>query len=601
MPLAISAAASVFPFPGEEIMSKKQRTGQRPDGWKALFRTIKNLKLPWIWIIVGLSLNLYLNDLMLKIPDMTSDLLSGQLTGSAMTSAVMYYVIFGILSCVMVAGQVQAQTYGIKRARNAIWKKMLGMKMEYFDRNDPSDLMSTIINDTGTAINDFINILIYLIPDIYYVVRALFRINQYHWILTVSCFAMIPLKYLYALFMGKQFQKHTAKLYVKIGELTGFLADRINHLPLIKTYTNETKEGENGEEAAGKILKANMKLVQLDNIANGIVSVIDILQKFVVVVVAVILLQKKEIDMAMWIAFFLFAQNLFPTMDNIFDIWTKIKGMHGSFHRIIEVMDGESEESSAAESFPETGDIKFENVTFTYPGTDAPALKNVSFTVPRGSCVAIVGLCGSGKTTSVSMLERFYTPDGGRILIGDTDIKDIPLTDFRKNLAYVQQGAEIFSGTLREALTYGIDREIDDKEIYEAAERTGFSEYLALCKDGLETEVQSGGTSMSGGQSQRLVLTRELLRGGNIIIMDEPTSALDVRISAKVQDTMDELFADKTRILITHDLSFAKRYGRIIVMENGIRVGDGTHEELLENCDTYKKMNENAEEQKDEE
>lgn len=582
-------------------MSKKQRTGQRPDGWKALFRTIKNLKLPWIWIIVGLSLNIYLNDLLVRLPDMTADLVSGNITGAALTKAILFYVGISVLSCLMVAGQVQAETYGTKRARKTLWQKMLGMKMEYFDKNDPSDLMSTVINDTGSAIKSFINILIYLIPDIYYVVKALLTINSYHWILTVSCFAMVPLKYLYALFMGKQFQKYTAKIYVKIGELTGFLADRINHLPLIKTYTNEEKEGKNGEEAAGKLLKANMKIVHLDNIASGLVSVMDILQKFIVVVVAVILLQKKEIDMAMWIAFFLFAQNLFPTMDNIFDIWTRIKGMHGSFHRIIEVMDGETEESVSSAEFPETGDIKFENVTFTYPGTDKPALKNISFTVPRGSCLAIVGLCGSGKTTSVSMLERFYTPDEGRILIGDTDIKDIPLTDFRKNLAYVQQGAEVFSGTLRETLTYGIGREIDDKEISEAAQRTGFSEYLDLCKDGLETEVQSGGMSMSGGQSQRLVLTRELLRGGNIIIMDEPTSALDVRVSAKVQDTMDELFADKTRILITHDLSFAKRYGRIIVMENGVMVGDGTHEELLENCDTYKKMNENAEENKDEE
>lgn len=218
----------------------------------------------------------------------------------------------------------------------------------------------------------------------------------------------------------------------------------------------------------------------------------------------------------------------------------------------------------------------------------------MSFTVPRGSCVAIVGLCGSGKTTSVSLLERFYTPDEGRILIGDTDICDIALSDFRRHLAYVQQGADVFSGTLREALTYGIDREVTDEEIFAAAEKTGFNEYLALCDNDLNTEVASGGGSMSGGQSQRLVLTREVLRGGDIILMDEPTSALDVRVSAKIQNTMDTLFADKTRILITHDLGLAKNYDRILVMDSGELVGDGTHASLLETCDTYRKMNENA-------
>ena len=566
----------------------------KPGSWRSLFRTIRKLKLSWLWIAIALVLNLVLNDLMLDLPDTTADLLGGQLTGAALTKAILYYVTFGVLSFVMVAGQVQAQSYGTRRARQSIWQKMLGMRMEFFDRNDPSDLMSAITNDADTAVRDFINILIYLIPDIYYVIMALRRINQYHWILAVSCFALIPLKYIYALVMGKQFQVHTARLYGRIGLLTSFLADRISHLPLIKAYTNEEAEGERGKGAAKQLLDANMKLVHLDNIATGASAVLDILQKFVVVVVAVILMQRKQIDIAMWLAFFLFAQNLFPTVDEIFDLWMRIKSVHGSFERISEIMDGQDEETGEAGAFPKTGDIRFRNVTFTYPDTDEPALKDVSFTVPRGSAVAIVGLCGSGKTTSVSLLERFYTPDEGHIFIGDTDIRDISLADFRRNLAYVQQGAAVVSGTLREALTYGIDRDVTDEEIFAAAERTGFGDYLRLCRDGLDTEVAPGAASMSGGQSQRLVLTREVLRGGEIILMDEPTSALDVRVSAKIQDTMDTVFADKTRILITHDLDLARNYDRILVMERGRLVGDGTYETLLETCEAYRKMNENA-------
>ena len=136
--------------------------------------------------------------------------------------------------------------------------------------------------------------------------------------------------------------------------------------------------------------------------------------------------------------------------------------------------------------------------------------------------------------------------------------------------------------------------EVSDEEIFAAAEKTGFSEYLALCGNDLSTEVAAGGQSMSGGQGQRLVLTREVLRGGDIILMDEPTSALDVRVSAKIQDTIDELFAGKTRILITHDLDYARRYDRIIVMENGRIVGDGSHESLLHDCETYRAMNAHA-------
>lgn len=575
-------------------MQTETKAKQQRDGWSSLFRTIKKLRLPWFWIIVGLSMNLILNQLLLDLPDTTADLMSGQLSGRALMKAILYYAAMGVMSFVAVAGQVQAQAYSVKRARESVWKKMLSMRMDYFDKNDPTDMMSAITNDTSQALTDFANVLVYLLPDIYYVVMALRRISEYHWILAISCFSMLPAKYLYAWLMGRQVQIHTAVLYGKIGELTEFLADRINHLPLIKAYTNEGREGEAGRGVAHKLYKANMKLVYLDNISMGVVSAIDVLQKFVVIVVAVILLQQGKIDITMWLAFFLFSQNLFSNMDEVFELWIKIKGMHGEFHRIIEVMDGPEEQSIKAAAFPETGDIHFEDITFTYPETDKPALEHVSFTVPRGSSLAIVGLCGSGKTTSVSLLERFYEQEAGQITIGDTNIRDISLADFRKNLAYVQQGADVFSGILRDVVTYGIDRKISEEEIWAAAEKTGFDEYLKLCPNGLDTEVASGGESMSGGQRQRLVLTREVLRGGNIILMDEPTSALDVQVSAKIQDTMDRLFADKTRILITHDLSFARKYDHIIVMEGGHLVGEGTHETLLKDCETYQRMNENA-------
>ena len=575
-------------------MDTQKSARPKRDDWGALFRTISKLKLPWLWIIVGLSLNLILNHLLLKLPDTTADLMGGQLNGRTLTDAILYYVAMGVMSFAAVAGQVQAQSYSVRKARESLWKKMLSMRMEYFDQNDPTDMMSAITNDTSSALTDFVNVIVYLIPDIYYVVMAMHRISEYHWMLAASCFVLFPVKYIYAWLMGRQVQVNNAILYGKIGELTEFLADRINHLPLVKTYTNEEREGEAGRTVAHKLYKANMKLVYLDNISQGIVSVLDVLQKFIVIVVAVVLLQQGKIDIAMWLAFFLFSQNLFSNVDEVFELWIRAKGVHGEFHRIIDVMDGQEEGVEAPAAFPETGDIHFEDITFTYPETDKPAIDHVSFTVPRGSSFAIVGLCGSGKTTSVSLLERFYEQEAGKIFIGDTDIRDISLADFRRNLAYVQQGADIFSGILRDVITYGIDRKIPDEEIYAAAEKTGFDEYLKLCKAGLDTEVASGGESMSGGQRQRLVLTREVLRNGNIILMDEPTSALDVQVSVKIQDMMDRLFADKTRILITHDLSFARKYDRMIVMEGGHLVGEGTHETLLESCAVYRKMNEDA-------
>lgn len=575
---------------------KTQHTKDNNRKWRSLFRTIKNLHLPWIWVALGLFLNLGLSHLLLKLPDTTADLMSGELTGSALWNAVLYYIILGLLSMISVAGQAQAQSYSVKCARESVWKKMLRLKMSFYDTDNPSDLMSAITNDTNSAVTDVVNVIIYLIPNIYYVVMALLKINQYHWVLAAACFAILPIKCLYVFVMGRRFEVGTAQIYSKIGRLTGFLADRIAHLPLIKAYTNEQAESDAGEKAAFKLMKANMKLVHLDNIALGITELIGVLQKCAVVIVAVVLLQQEKIDMAMWLGFFLFSQSLFSYMDQIFDVWLRLKSIQGTFWRVITIMDSDEEAPEAPLSSLPQGDIRFNNVTFTYPETDTPALNQVSLVIPRGTSAAIVGLCGSGKTTTISLLERLYTPDEGAVLIGDTDIRDISLDEFRRHISYVQQGAGIFSGTLREALTYGISRSVTDEEIMEAARQTGFNDYLALCNNNLDTEIASDGTSLSGGQNQRLVLTRELLRNGDILLLDEPTAALDVHVSAKIQETIDRVFADKTRLLVTHDLSLAKSYNTIFVMSNGKLVGSGTHEDLLSHCAAYRDMNSNTKE-----
>lgn len=571
--------------------AKEKRTG---NSWAALFRTIRDLKLPWLWIALSLTLNLTQTWLMLKLPDTTAGLLGGDLSGTAVARAIMYYVMTGVIAVVSVAAMVHAQSLSVRRTRDRVWRKMLGMRMEYFDRNDPSELMSAISNDSSAAL-DLVNIILNLIPALYYVVGAMVTIHEYHYLLALSCFALIPLKYIYALIMGRVFQKSSIRLYNRIGVLTGFLADRITHLQLIKTYTNEEQEERRGEQAAHELLKANMRLVHQDNLASAVTSIMDILQKFVVVLVAVILLQKKQIDLAVWLAFFLFSQNLFPYIDQIFQYWTTIKGLQGSFFRVVEIMQSPDEASGPVAELPRTGDLHFRDVTLTYPEADAPALEHVSFTVPRGTSAAIVGLCGSGKTTAISILEQLYSPQEGQVLIGDTDIRDISLSAFRQSISYVQQGTGFFSGTLRELLTYGIPRAVSDEEILEAARKTGFDEYLSLCGNCLDREIASD-AALSGGQSQRLVLTREVLRGGDIILMDEPTSALDIRVSARIQETMDTVFAGKTRLLVTHDLRFARKYDKILVLSGGHLVGEGTHESLLAGCPLYRSMNENAEE-----
>lgn len=158
----------------------------------------------------------------------------------------------------------------------------------------------------------------------------------------------------------------------------------------------------------------------------------------------------------------------------------------------------------------------------------------MSFTVPAGTATAIVGLCGSGKTTLLNLLERFYETGDGRVLLGDQDIRSLSLADLRSRFSYVPQDAGVFSGSIREILTYGIDRPFTDEELTAAAQCAGAWDFIQTLAGGLETRVTADGQSLSGGQRQRLVLAREFLRGADVLLLDEPTSALDAKTAQAV-------------------------------------------------------------------
>ena len=200
-----------------------------------------------------------------------------------------------------------------------------------------------------------------------------------------------------------------------------------------------------------------------------------------------------------------------------------------------------------------------------------------------------VAAIGDGRN-DLCLLEHFYEPQEGTVSLGGVPVADIPLQALRGRMGYVQQGADIFSGTVREALTYGLHREVPDEEIWEAARKTGFAEILEKWDAGLDTPVAPGGTSMSGGQRQKLVLTREFMRGADVLLFDEPTSALDAAAARMVQDTIFDTFPDQTKIIVTHDLSLIRRVDQIIVLDRGVLAGCGSYNDLYGKCGAFMEL-----------
>ncbi len=565
---------------------KKAESGK--GNWRDFWNLLMKIQLPWHWIIIAFLCNFFYNKVMLKLPTITG-LMSGNLDNKVLWDAILFYVLFTAVLCGDVALRSPAQHIAARNARRVIWKKMLHIRMDYYDSNDPSDIMSTITNDTTMAAQLLVQFLVGFLPTLYYIAEALKTISSYNIWLMVSAFLLFPIKILYMVFIGRMQFRTQAGVYQEIGGLTAYLAERVRNLSLIKTYTNEEKELKNGENAAYSLFHANMRVKKLECTVTALTTLIGMAQVMIVMVFGVVLLKRGDIDIQQWVAFYMFSGTLSTAFSNLLDYWANLKMIQGTTARTARLLTAPEEEETVKDTKePESAEVTFSHVSFSYG--DKKALEDISFHVPSGSSTAIIGLCGSGKTTSVSLLEHFYEPCEGEITFGRVPVSEMSLDVLRGSMGYVQQGADIFSGTARESLTYGLHRKVEDEEIWEAAEKTGFAEVLRKWEDGLNAPVAPGGTSMSGGQRQKLVLTREFMRKSGMILLDEPTSALDVTASKMIQDTIFEMFPGRTKIIITHDLSLLERVDQIVVLNKGVLAGCGSYGELYGNCQAFMEL-----------
>ncbi|MBR4906222.1 MAG: ABC transporter ATP-binding protein [Clostridia bacterium] len=572
---------------------KTERTRNRDFGkgdWKSYFRLIPYIRLPWIAIAVAFIVEMGYSEVMAYVPVSTSALFSGEFTGKALGEAVVYNVLNFALMFGSLILTSWVSSAAVRRAQDTLWGRMLRLDMAYYDTRDPANLMSTLTNDTETAVKSLISQLVSLIPAVYYLVKVCLTLNSYDWRLLISVLILIPLNVAYVVVLGRWQYEVNAGIFGRIGKLTAYLAERVSNIYLIRSYTNEKKEEENGLNAAQGLYDAKIRAAKVSAVGNLAGNVMEVLQRGVPVVFGMILLQQKIINMQQWVAFFLFMGQIITKINNLVGVWGGIKSAQGSAARMVEILKAKEEpqKNGDGQKIVRDGDLAFENVRFAYG--EKEVLHGVSVTIPQGKTTALVGRCGSGKTTLLSLIERLYTPSEGSISIGDTNITDYDLCVYRDHFAYVQQDAGIFGGTFRSAMTYGIDREVSDAELENVARQTGLWKLIEALPDGFDAGINISGTSVSGGQRQRIVLSRELLKQKPVMLLDEPTSALDAMSAMNIQQMIIDLFPGKTKLMITHDLRLLAQVDNVIYMEDGQVKDSGSPEELMQRCEAYRSL-----------
>jgi ATP-binding cassette subfamily B protein len=238
---------------------------------------------------------------------------------------------------------------------------------------------------------------------------------------------------------------------------------------------------------------------------------------------------------------------------------------------------------------PFRGRVEFRNVSFRYPGADEDILHDISFTAQPGQTTAFVGSTGSGKSTIISLLPRFYEASGGSILVDGVDIRDVTQHELRDKIGYVPQKGVLFSGTIESNLLYA-DENATPEMLEDAIVIAQAKEFVASSPEGLTREISQGGSNVSGGQKQRLSIARALVKKPPIYILDDSFSALDFKTDAALRRAFKEQAADSTLLIVTQRVSTIKNAEQIIVLDEGRIVGKGTHRELMENCETYREI-----------
>ncbi len=476
------------------------------------------------------------------------------------------------------------------------YDKLQSLSMRYYSDKQTGQIMSRMINDTRQ-----LELLIaHSIPDlssnvlvILGVAVMIFRIN---W--RLALFTMLPVPII--VWLSRIFVTKVAPLFKinqqVLAELNGHTQDNLSGMKEIQAFGKEDAEALKFTDYCRRYAYVNIRANFYAAMYHPSVEFMTSIGTIIVMGVGGFFAMRNTMSTADIVGFFMYLGLFYSPLATLARLAEDVHVSGACAERVLELLDTESEikEDPDAEEIPlGSGDVEFEHVTFGY-SEDATVLDDVSFRAAPGEMIALVGATGVGKTTIVSLLERFYQPNSGRILLDGHDIRHGTLKSLRANLSIVLQDVFLFNGTVYDNIAYGAENP-DPDAVYEAARIACADEFIRTMPEGYQTMIGERGVRLSGGQKQRLAIARAVLRKTPVLILDEATSAVDNETEAQIQEAIENLHnggpgRSQTLIVIAHRLTTIMKADKILVMKDGKIAESGTHEELLDKQGLYYAM-----------
>ena len=494
--------------------------------------------------------------------------------------------VFAFLQAFWAEKNSQAVAYDL---RNDLYSKIQKLSFSYHDRNQTGQLMVRATDDVekvrlfiGQGLLQLVGALLLLSGTII----ILFATST---TLAWTAMPILPIAIIIFGIFSAVAQPMFKALQVKLSTLNTILQENLAGIKVIKAFTRERQQQAKFRASADDLMSQAIGVARLFTFLFPLIFLTANLGQAAILYVGGRQIIAGALSLGVWQEFSLYLLYLFFPIAQLGFIIAQFGQAAASADRVFEILDARSEivdKPNALDLPTVKGEVKFENVTFRYFGGGQPVLKNVTFEARPGERIALLGATGSGKTTIINLLPRFYDPSEGRITIDDYDLRDLTLDSLRRQIGIVLQETTLFGGTVRENIAFGRP-DASDEAVIAAAKAAQAHDFIMSFPDGYDTHVGERGTTLSGGQKQRVAIARALMLNPRILILDDSTSSVDLQTEALIQAALDHLMRGRTSFVIAQRISTVMTADKILVLDRGEVVAQGQHADLMENEPIY--------------
>ena len=473
--------------------------------------------------------------------------------------------------------------------RNAIFAKVQRLSFSYYDRNQTGQLMIRATDDVERVRMFIAQGLVMAAQAFLLLGGALIILWLTNWRLTLVVVPLLPIALALFMVFGRVSQPLFAAVQIKLSTLNTILQENLAGIRVVKAFAREPHEERRFDSAATVLMEQQLRVSRVFSFLFPVIFLVAQLGQAAVLYFGGRQILGGTLDLGAYQKFSLYLIYVFFPLGQLGFIISLMSQASASASRIFEILDAQSDivEKPGALALPAIrGRVEFKDVTFRYFGGGAPVLNGVSFTAEPGQTIALLGATGSGKSTIINLIPRFYDASSGAVLIDGHDVRDVTIDSLRAQIGIVLQETNLFSGTIRDNIAFG--RPDATLEQVEAAARAASAhDFIAAFPQGYDTPVGERGATLSGGQKQRVAIARALLLDPRLLILDDSTSSVDLVTESKIQHALDNLMRGRTSFVIAQRISTVLNADQILVLDKGQVVARGKHEELLETSPIY--------------